>query len=155
MLIKRLITVPGIDKDGGCCGEEMRVKHLRGIYTGEENFQLHPPNLSLQVFQDMELNTNLQAMLFTLLDLRTNLHQPWADDRNQTMQFTSSTTQVRIQEILKFLLRITSDNKELDKRMNQIQRWMKADSKLAALSRYNLETSAFEGTQGRVEGRRP
>ena len=69
------------------------------------------------------------------------------------MQFTGSTTQVRIQEILKFLLRITSDNKELDKRMNQIQRWMKADSKLAALGRYNLETSAFEGTQGRVEGR--
>ena len=69
------------------------------------------------------------------------------------MQFTGSTTQVRIQEILKFLIRITSDNKELDKRKNQIQRWMKADSKLAALSRYNLETSAFEGTQGRVEGR--
>ena len=94
MLIKRLITIPKIDKDGGCCGEEMRVKHLRGIYTGEENFQLYPPNLSLQVFQDMELNTNLQAMLFTLLDLRTNLHQPWADDGNQTMQFTSLTTQV-------------------------------------------------------------
>ena len=68
------------------------------------------------------------------------------------MQFTGSTTQVRIQEILKFLLRITSDNKELDKRMNQIRRWMKAGSKLAALSRYKLETSAFEGAQGGVEG---
>ena len=94
MLIKRLITVPKIDKDGGCYGEEMRVKHLRGIYTGEENFQLHPPNLSLQVFQDMELYTNLKVILFTLSDLRINLLQLSTDDGNQTMQFTGLTARV-------------------------------------------------------------
>ena len=153
MFIKRLITIPKIDKDGGCCEEEMRVKHLRSIYTSEENFQLYPPNLSLQVFQGMGLDTNLQAMLFTLSDLRTNLHQPWADDGNQTVQFTGSTTQVRIQEILKSLLRITSDSKELDKRFNQIRRWMKAGLKLAALTRCKWEKSAFEGARGGVEGR--
>ena len=37
--------------------------------------------------------------------------------------------------------------------MNQIQWWMKAGSKLAALSRCKLETSAFEGARQGVEGR--
>ena len=74
-------------------------------------------------------------------------------DGNQTVQVTGSTTQVRFQEILKFLLRITSDSKELDKRMNQIRHWKKAGLKLAALSRCKLETSAFEGARGGVEGR--
>ena len=54
MFINRLIMVLGIDRDEGCCvvsiGEEMRVKHLRGIHTGEDNFRLYPSNLSLQVF---------------------------------------------------------------------------------------------------------